>query len=104
MLYIHERTILSEIINLVKRDETIEKAILVGSVARQTHLPFSDVDVLLVTKDVQTTKTKFHEIANDLYLTYCVPISFHYVQSGTETIAFHKKIIEEGILLWERNK
>ncbi|MFQ6126946.1 MAG: nucleotidyltransferase domain-containing protein [Candidatus Heimdallarchaeota archaeon] len=104
MLYIHERRILNEIVNLVEQDEAIEKAILFGSVAQQTHLPFSDVDVLLVTKAVQNTQKKFHEIANTLYLKYCVPISFHYVQSGTESVSFHKAIINGGILLWERNK
>lgn len=66
--------------------EGVERLILFGSVAKTTHTPESDVDVLAVVDnaaDVHTVEESLRDIAYDTMLDHGVVFSIHAVTKAT---------------------
>lgn len=81
----------------------VRRLILFGSVARETHDPDSDIDVLAIIEDgadTFATEERLRDIAYDLMLEHGTAFSIHGVSESTfERRADHpffRRAVEEG--------
>lgn len=84
-------------------DVPVQKLILFGSVARTTHTPESDVDVLAVLDDdvdVSVVEEQLRDIAYDVMLEHGTVFSIHAVTESTlegrENHPFFRNVLAEG--------
>lgn len=62
-------------------DDSVVEIIVFGSVARNTHSPLSDIDMLLVTENKEKTKRLFSKFIQKIYEDTFVVISVLYLES-----------------------
>ncbi|MDR1721698.1 MAG: nucleotidyltransferase domain-containing protein [Methanobrevibacter sp.] len=83
--------------------EDIEKIILYGSVARGDDNEDSDIDVLVLTRDIDKVEEDIHSKANKILLKTWESISVKIISADHynkfRTIPFFKNIDREGILI-----
>jgi len=97
------RKLLEEFIEACKKaPSSIVKVILFGSVARGDFYIDSDIDILVISKNLKEAKNFFGKIADDLFLKYFVPISIVYVEPDRLLMndRFIQGVLEEGKVLW----
>ncbi|WEU40345.1 MAG: nucleotidyltransferase domain-containing protein [Candidatus Odinarchaeum yellowstonii] len=90
MLYVYESEILNEIEAIInKSKESIQIAVLYGSVTRGEHKPESDIDLIIVA-DESKIKELEEEFSN-LYLKYFIPISVKFYTLNQKVELYGRK-------------
>ncbi|MHA1143423.1 MAG: nucleotidyltransferase domain-containing protein [Candidatus Helarchaeota archaeon] len=106
VLLLHKNEIIRKISEeYPKTDENLSAIILFGSVARGDFSPMSDIDLLLVTSNIEKTRYRFSEFKYAIYLDTSVVISAKYITpNDLEHVKepFFDNIIKEGKKLWKR--
>ncbi len=103
------REIVRDIVEKVKRDRRVVKVILFGGVARGTADRMSDIDFLVVSKDVIAIQNKTSKIAHNCRTgkmfdqRYGISIRVIDVEELKKPRGFVKDALLEGIVLYERD-
>jgi predicted nucleotidyltransferase len=103
------REVVRDIVEKVKRDRRVVKVILFGGVARGTADRMSDIDFLVVSKDVMVIETKTSKIADNFRTgkmfdqRYGISIRVIDVEELKKPRGFVKDALLEGIVLYERD-
>lgn len=103
------RDVVKNIMEKVKRDRRVEKVILFGGVARGTADRMSDIDFLVVSKDVMTSENKTSKIAHNCRTgkmfdqRYGISFRVIDVEELKKPRGFIKDALLEGIVLYERD-
>lgn len=106
MLLLYKDKILKEISDdFPKTDNDLIEIILFGSVARDDFSPLSDVDLLLITENIQKTRKLFSDFREKIYAETGVVIPALYstpkeFENAIEPL--YETIKEEGKIIWER--
>ena len=86
----------------IKSDD-VKLIILYGSVARGQDTPESDIDILIVSKNVDELRSKVNELAVDVILDYGEIISPHLMTEDhfnkTKDFLFLSNVLKEGVVL-----
>ncbi len=108
MLLLYKDKILKELIEkYTKRDKSLESIVLYGSVARDDYTANSDIDILLITLDIQHTKEIFSQFRSELYSTTGITITAiysNYQNFLTSIEPLYNNIRKEGKTLWKRKR
>ncbi|MHA1505967.1 MAG: nucleotidyltransferase domain-containing protein [Candidatus Asgardarchaeia archaeon] len=86
-------------------DRWLDAIILYGSVARGDFSPNSDIDLLLITRNIKSTKRIFSEFRTDLFIDTGVIITAFYVTPDvyySSKDPFFKTVRKEGKIIWEK--
>lgn len=82
---------------------SVNRLVLFGSVARATHSPESDVDVLAIladSADERRVEERLRDVAYDVMLDHGIPISVHAVTESTlerrSNHPFFRDVFDEG--------
>ena len=106
MLLLYKDKILKEISEkFPKTDNNLVEIMLFGSVARDDFGPLSDVDLLLITGNKQTTRKLFSRFREKIYAETGVVIPAIYITPKEFENAIdplYKTIRKEGKILWKR--
>jgi predicted nucleotidyltransferase len=103
------REVVRDIVEKVKRDRRVVKVILFGGVARGTADRMSDIDFLVVSKDVMVIETKTSKIAHNCRTgkmfdeRYGISFRVIDVEELKKPRGFVKDALLEGIVLYERD-
>jgi predicted nucleotidyltransferase len=105
---LYKDKILAEIIHqLPKKDLDLKEIVVYGSVSRRDATPMSDIDLVLITTNVISTKQVFQEIRTQIFLKYSVPVTALYVlpeEFVSSLDPLFRSIRKEGIHLWKRKE
>lgn len=86
----------------IKSDD-VKLIILYGSVARGQDTPESDIDILIVSKNVDGLRSKVNELAVDVILDSGEIISPHLMTEDhfnkTKDFMFLSNVLKEGVVL-----
>lgn len=103
------RDVVKNIMEKVKRDRRVEKVILFGGVARGTADRMSDIDFLVVSKDVMASEDKTSKITHNCRTgkmfdqRYGISFRVIDVEELKKPRGFIKDALLEGIVLYERD-
>lgn len=93
---------LLEVIKDIASDFNIKKIILFGSRARGDHSPTSDYDIGIISDNLTPLdKARIYDRVDDIETLKKIDLVF---LEGSESDSFHKKIIEEGKVIYEKTK
>jgi len=93
---------LIEVIRVIANDFNIEKVILYGSRARGDHAPTSDYDIAIISNNLTPLdKALIYDRIDDIETLKKIDLVF---LEGSESDSFHKNIIEEGKVIYEKTK
>lgn len=95
---------------LKRLHDSIESIVLYGSVARKAHDRESDIDVLIVSRDVSKAEKIVLDIGYDIdyrndFETFIVPVYYTPEELEHEADAgsfFIKNVLEQGVVLYDR--
>ena len=107
MLYLYQDSIISNLKNFGKKDKNLYQIIIYGSYARDEHRPDSDIDVLIITKNIPESEKYFSKFRSDTYIKTSIMISFFYLTpdqytNGKEPLI--NQIKKEGKIIWSVSK
>ncbi|WAM33105.1 nucleotidyltransferase family protein [Caldicellulosiruptor morganii] len=92
-----EEVIFDRIINLIRNEKSIKKAILFGSRARGDFTKYSDIDIAIIVDGKMSPEFKLDlDEAAGLYKIDIVELE------GLENETFKNRILKEGIVIFER--
>ncbi len=97
--------VINEVIEAVKADKAALEAYLFGSMSRGDYHSESDIDILIISERVETTRNRLQDLGSDLTLKYGVVVSIIVLDArmwerGLSTLASTVK--KEGKLIWSR--
>ena len=90
-------------------DENIIEIIVFGSFARGDYTPQSDIDLLLITKNIKASEKIFSELRTSILMNFEIVVSAIYYtpelfkKSIKTGIPLVKTILKEGKTVWRRN-
>ncbi|MEQ9715580.1 MAG: nucleotidyltransferase domain-containing protein [Candidatus Asgardarchaeum sp.] len=106
MLLVYKDEIIKQIVqDYVNTDENLLAVILYGSVARGDFKPDSDIDLLLITKNVKKTRKLFSDFREEVFTKTNVIISAVYVTPemyNDPKNPLMRRIKAEGMVLWKK--
>ena len=103
MLYLKLEDILGKLKAFFEKIPEIKEVYLFGSVARGDHLPWSDIDLLILSEDTQKVRIIVSNFLNDVYINEGILINaiFDNIQKISMV---SKQFQKEGKLLWAKRK
>lgn len=108
MLLLNKEKIINDLIEKYPDiDDNLEKMILFGSVAKEQYNPNSDVDLLLITKDIKKSRKSLTDFKMKILLKYSVLVNSIYSipnEFESEKEPIYNTIKKEGKVLWEKKK
>ena len=103
MLYLKLDDILGQIKEFSQLNTEIEEVYLFGSVARNDHLPWSDIDLLILSKSPEKTRVKVNSFLNEIFINEGVLVSA-IVEHIDKISIVSRYFKQEGKLLWAKRK
>ncbi len=102
-----------DVINFIKSrlpslDENLVEIIVFGSFARGDYTPQSDIDLLLITKNIKVTEKIFSDLRINILLNFEIAVSAIYYTPEEFEKLFEKgdplinTILKEGKTVWRR--
>ena len=93
---------LIEVIRNIANEFNIEKVILYGSKARGDHAPTSDYDIAIISNNLTPLdKALIYDRIDDIETLKKIDLVF---LEGSESDSFHKNILKEGKVIYEKTK
>ncbi len=103
-----------EVINFIKSklpvlDENLIEIVVFGSFARGDYAPQSDIDILLITKNIKATENIFSDLRINILMNFEVVVSAIYYTPETFKESFEKglplikTILKEGKIIWRKS-
>ncbi|MEM2109673.1 MAG: nucleotidyltransferase domain-containing protein [Candidatus Odinarchaeota archaeon] len=103
-----------EVINFIKSklpvlDENLIEIIVFGSFARGDYTPQSDIDLLLITKNIKATENVFSNLRITILMNFEIVVSAIYYTPETfkksveKGLPLIKTILKEGKTIWRRS-
>ena len=108
MLLIYKDEILRKLAQeYTKRDPNLIAIVLFGSVSRGDYKPNSDIDVILVTRNVKSTRKLFSEFSYDILLkTNVIVTAIYMTEKDYKNLRtpLTMKVKKEGRILWKKQE
>lgn len=96
-----DEKIINSIVEILKKYEEVERAVIFGSRARGNYKKTSDIDIALFGDKLDfSTNTKIFYDIDDLYFVY--KIDLINVNSLSDTDKFKQNIIKEGVEIYAK--
>ena len=103
MLYFKLDHILGRLKAFFEEVPNIQEVYLFGSVAREDHLPWSDIDLLILTEDPAYVRPIVTEFLNEIYVNEAILINAIFDDFKNISMVT-KQFKKEGKLLWVKSK
>ena len=103
MLYLKLDTILERLKKFFRKTAEIQEVYLFGSVARNDHLPWSDIDLLILSKSPEKIRIKVNSFLNEIFVNESILVSA--IMENCDKISITSRYFkQEGKLLWAKKK
>ena len=103
MLYIKLDDILNQLKEFFNVTPGIEEVYLFGSVARGDHLPWSDIDLLVLSADPEKIRFIVSPFLDEIFIKEGILVSVIF-ENINSISSIAKQFKQEGKLLWVRKK
>lgn len=103
MLYIKLDDILKQLKEFFKKIPEIKEVYLFGSVAKGDYLPWSDIDLLILSEDPQKVRQVVSSFLNEIFVNEGVLISAIFDNINRMSLS-SKHFKKEGRLFWAKKK
>ena len=103
MLYIKLEDILKQLKEFFEEVSGIREVYLFGSVVRGDHLPWSDIDLLILSEDPQRVRIIVSSFLDEIFVNEGILISAIFEDLNGMSI-ISKQFKREGKLLWAKRK
>ncbi len=103
MLYIKLEDILKQLKEFVEAIPEIREVYLFGSVVRGDHLPWSDIDLLILSENPQKVRFVVSSFLDEIFISEGILVSAIFDDFNRMSIN-SKHFKKEGKLLWAKRK
>jgi len=103
MLYLKLDNILEQLKKFFQKTPEIEEVYIFGSVAKNNHLPWSDIDLLILSNAPEKMRIQVNTFLNELFVRESILICaiIENLEKMSITSRYFK---QEGKLLWAKRK